>query len=657
MDTGVATAPADRGGGAVADAGGMAPQARADPLQDPLQDRLTQHASPVVQRVEASGDWRYAGVDTSDALPAFRVASAAAAEPVVKQAKWADNAYVVQVPTPGGAKNKAAAALANQYAAEAFSDAAQAKHRMALTVAVNTFESAGEVAGGAADRLNALVQGVAGMSTVRVGTEAFTWNARFERRAGPLQPYQAKTLAEARQAAADDETERGHILAIEQHAKSQATTAGVATMGRNLAMASGYSSRFVSDLKAAFSNVYVQLGDADAVSLKAASGPDETKATPLFDRFDKVIGKDAANRQVVSGGYLFHPEDEAAGQTGLARYNPMKGDPDIDDAAPHQAGQTGAPGLAKRDTMRANVLDQTLRETVDQNSSQRPYYPEPNTLVRSDLLYNGAAAYAPRSQTPFGNAGAEWPRLQATLSANTPGFTQLDPAKQTFDTRATLYTDAGRWQQKMAAAPANKRIAAAFHASASPQSHADLSTITRQVRSEGGFQANGPGNNQTAKNRAKDLLNLFLPQQLFKLAGGQAANWQTDAEVSSTLKTRSEGTTPLAAWRDLLDKLPAYLEWAATQDPSGWGEATIRAQFDDNDELEWLQAENIAFLQSDAGRDIRTAIARAARAYKGLTVGPHARMSAAGGKRFAGLAQAIGKTTGTFLDQAVPAPA
>ncbi len=381
-----------------------------------------------------------------------------------------ETAYVATVPTPGTGKDKTPAALAAQYAAEAFDTPADASRRLALMVSANTLDSVTEPEDASTQRLHGLAAQAQAVDTFRMGVTGFKFRVRWNDQQGD-----AVDEAALDQVRTNAQESPANTFAAGQQ-ESAASKAGLVNTARNRAHTFHGTTEAVAHLRQRFNRVYIHVGDPDAVNLKAKRDPNNAAEQPsgLFDRLDPVVQQGPA---LASGGYRFR-----AGPPNPAT-DPHRGG----------AGNAGAQAAA------TSELDMRVRGAVTAVDPWAAYFPEPNLAIRSDI---------PLGDQPFGVGGPEWPQLYQSAAAHLVGGLEFDP-------RAAVYTDAGRWEQDVVGNALHGAAhgrgmtspAALFDPMRAKQSHAKNDELLKHIRKLIVDADRGANSNK--------MLKAYLPQELF----------------------------------------------------------------------------------------------------------------------------------------------
>ncbi|MEL6492484.1 MAG: hypothetical protein AAFQ95_21255 [Cyanobacteria bacterium J06621_3] len=176
-----------------------------------------------------------------------------------------------------------------------------------------------------------------------------------------------------------------------------------------------YTKDFIGALRRRSKDVYIHVGDADIINLKAPSSKmrrgikKRVVVAPLFSRYDKILQqhkKKGIDPAVVSGGYDFR----------------FKGDLSEEDSVNAALTSLG------------NQLDQAVREGVSKLNPLATYFPEPNTLVKVERDQETINA-------SFGIADNEG----RTFIANLVKERNAKNKEIIYDTRASIASDSERF--------------------------------------------------------------------------------------------------------------------------------------------------------------------------------------------------------------------
>jgi hypothetical protein len=330
-------------------------------------------------------------------------------------------AYVGSVITVAKGKDKKPVDVARQYEAEAFDTPAEARNRFALVVGVNRMESVTSHDGGQAELATEAMAGVQAFTGFPTTAFLRLWRPVWIDDDTGAAGVPLDTVRAAATRFPDAATE----------AEKHRPPAPVGPM-RTATAHHASTTQYRQDLQQRFDDVYVQVGDADAVNLKAKATPADPERG-LFNRYDQVIG-DAKQRTgqsplIATGGYRFRVDDK------YAAYHGGQTHPD-----PH-AGEAGkvAPQTAK-----AADLDMKVREAAATVHPGVPYMPEPNLLVHSSQV----------DKADFGPAQNDESRALVRSIADGKPSVAWARQNMVFDTRAALYTDGKRFNEAMLAGDA-----------------------------------------------------------------------------------------------------------------------------------------------------------------------------------------------------------
>ncbi|HEX3766040.1 MAG TPA: hypothetical protein VHW23_45400, partial [Kofleriaceae bacterium] len=342
-------------------------------------------------------------------------------------------AYVGNVITIGRGKDKPPLQVAQQYAAEAFDSPADAAQRLALVVGVNRMESVLDSAGRTGGELDQQVGAVAEFAGFPVAAFRRLWRPTWVHD-GSVEGKPAgddASFEEVRDAA----RAHGQEAELAEQHKPLPPVGPMRTAVTQHPMTAAFSAKFKA---AQFESVYVHVGDADAVNLKAKATAASPEATGLFNRYDTVLDDARAqgkNPLVVSGGYKFRVDD---------RFLPEQQrnqDPHAGDAA-RVTPQTAA----------SAELDMGVRHGLASVDPSSVYMPEPNMLIRADAIKYGND----KPRADFGKTNKDeslrvvesLAKAQGAKKGKKPD-SQWAEANMVFDKRAGLYTDGGRFDDDM----------------------------------------------------------------------------------------------------------------------------------------------------------------------------------------------------------------
>lgn len=341
-------------------------------------------------------------------------------------------AYVGNIVTTGTGKNKAPVAVAAQYQDEAFASPQEASERFALVVGVNSMQSV--VSDEADAAVTAQLEAAEKFQGFPLTALQVQWRPQWAKPStdgGNPVPVPFDEVQRA--ARASDEAMAAAVQAESVPKKGMAPVGPLRTQILN--GAGSKTSDYVADFKAqGHPEVYVHVGDADAVSLKASADPKNEGATKegLFTRYDRVIERakqDGKDPRVVTGGYRFRVDpqftDYLAGEV-------------------HDDPHRGGAARVTPQTAEISKGTMALRERQAKTDPGMPYLPEPNLLIRAD---------DDLKQLSFGKgAKDESPELVKSMAGGDK------PAKPTeewaakhivFDREAALITDGGRFDDDM----------------------------------------------------------------------------------------------------------------------------------------------------------------------------------------------------------------
>lgn len=432
-------------------------------------------------------DFPYAiakGVGSFDQDHSAVVANVVQPPPAAQPAEG--NAYVGNVITTARGKDKTPVQVAAQYRDEAFDDPAQAQQRFALVVGVNRMESVIGSTQAQEAPLDQERDQVQGFQQFPLAAFRRLWRPKWKHTAGPNKD-KAASFDEVRAAAAQNEA------AAADAETSDLKSAPVGPM-RTATTQLPHTKTFMAGLQQRYTNVYVHVGDSDAVNLKAKATP-EDQERGLFDRYDDVLAEAKAggmDPKVVSGGYHFRVANQylAEGQK-------------------HEDPHAGQAGRVTPQTAASSMLDMKVREGLAEQDPSRVYFPEPNMLIHSSVV----------NKANFGKgANQESKRLVESINNGAAPDPEWAQKHMLFDTRAGLYTDGGRFDRDMTQnfkkssgttgdqyRDGETDVGGLFHPKRNPQSFAKKRDLGNAIaRMNGDIGA---------------ILDVYLPQQLIKLTG------------------------------------------------------------------------------------------------------------------------------------------
>lgn len=414
-------------------------------------------------------------------------------------------AYLGNVITIGKGKDKTPVEVAQQYADEAFENPADAAQRFALVVGVNRMESVLESAGRTNQELDQQVTAVTGFQGFPFAAFRRTWRPTWvhDGTRPDKQDGEDATFEEVRDAAVS----HGQEAARAERDKPSPPVGPMRTEVTQHPMTAQLSAK----LKAHFASVYIHVGDADAVNLKAKATAASPTATGLFNRYDAVLAdarKQGKNPLVVSGGYKFRVDD---------RFLPEE--------QRNQDPHAGEAGRVTPQTAASAELDMSVRHNLAGVDPSAVYMPEPNLLLRADAVKN--ANGTPRAD--FGKSNTnESLRLVDSLAKQPRGQKKVDRsewAKENlvFDKSAGIYTDGKRFDEPMVEEPryamGGTDVPGLTHPTRNKQSIA-------RVRQLGNAIAHMNGN-------VTAVLNVFLPQKLVDLEREQQQGGVTQTTLEA----------------------------------------------------------------------------------------------------------------------------
>jgi hypothetical protein len=394
-------------------------------------------------------------------------------------------AYVGSVLTAGQGKDKAPIAIANQYAAEAFDSPADARERFALVVGVNQMDSVTQPQLTQQNALAAQAAQIGGVQAFPATAFHQLWQPVWVTTEGaPANIEDVRTAAETH-----TEEARGEEARV---AKPDILPVGPL---RTAVLRQTHDP--VTALNQRFNDVYVHVGDGDAVNLKAKATPADPERG-LFNRYDDVLG-DARDRNggqapmLATGGYRFRVDNRFV--------------PDAEHNADPHAGDAGK---VTPQTAATAELSMRIRQGVGTINPSVPYMPEPNLLIHSSK--------SELETTNFGTGNNDESRkLTESVMGRKP---QAADARRdmAFDTRAALYTDGGRFDRATiksapGAAHGETTVSGLFNG---PQANASRRTIT------GGAWQKTMATKYSDK--IFDVAKVYMPSDLLKETAGDAAS-------------------------------------------------------------------------------------------------------------------------------------
>jgi hypothetical protein len=341
-------------------------------------------------------------------------------------------AYVGNIVTTGTGKNKAPVAVAKQYQDEAFASPQEASERFALVVGVNSMQSV--VSDDPDPAVTAQLEAAEGFQGFPLTALQAQWRPQWVKPStdgGNPVPVPFEEVQNAARASGD--TMAAALAAEDVSKKGMAPVGPLRTQILN--GAGSKTSEYVAGFKSqGHPEVYVHVGDADAVSLKASPDPSNEGAAKegLFNRYDRVIdrakqgGKDP---RVLTGGYRFRADP---------KFTDYLGDELHED--PHRGG------AARVTPQTAEIAKGTmaLREGQAKADPGVPYLPEPNLLIRADDDLN---------QLNFGKGAKDESTelVKSMAGGGTPAKPTTEWAAKhiVFDREAALITDGGRFDDDM----------------------------------------------------------------------------------------------------------------------------------------------------------------------------------------------------------------
>jgi hypothetical protein len=349
--------------------------------------------------------------------------------------KCDDPAYIGNIATIARGKDKDIPQIADQYEHEAFNTPADAARRFALVVGVNNMETASEEQAPQMAQIQGEVNKTTNVTAFPTGAIGHLWRPKWVR---------VRTNTEVDVQDVRNAISRGHDpaalkVAAKEEERKKRNLKNAPNIARNNIMKSIYTRDLLTHMHDRFNDVYIHVGDPDAVNLKAPDIPDATPARPatplLGDRYDRIIGGHSRQHghapAVVTGGYRFR-------HIGEGDIDPRAAGPDADKA------KVKAKSLQ---TVKSSELDMLVREQVAEINPGVPYWPEPN-LILSSSIYRAVAS---GTKEPFGAANVESVHLRNQLR-DTYGTDWLK-TNTVFNRTAALYTDAGRFDDPYSTDP------------------------------------------------------------------------------------------------------------------------------------------------------------------------------------------------------------
>jgi hypothetical protein len=336
--------------------------------------------------------------------------------------------YVGSIITTASGKDKTPLAVAKQYEAEAFDKPKDARDRFALVVGVNRMQSVVDADGGLGDLKTQSTTGVTSFQGFPLAAFMRLWEPQWVNKTtnAPVE------TAIVRSAARNHEADARAAEAVRPR-----PPAPVGPM-RTETAAHPDTTGYLGKMEQHFENVYLHVGDSDAVNLKAkATNEPGEQARGLFDRYDDVLGQHQQahggnSPLLATGGYRFRVDNDYTEYHGGATH-----------ADPH----AGDAGKVAPMTAESAALDMDVRQTMAKTNPNVPYMPEPNLLVHSSV-----AQHADFGKTNTGESRA----LVKSIAANAPepqakGKPPPEWARDNmvFDNRAALYTDGKRFNKAM----------------------------------------------------------------------------------------------------------------------------------------------------------------------------------------------------------------
>ncbi|NEP70335.1 MAG: DUF4157 domain-containing protein, partial [Moorea sp. SIO3A5] len=290
--------------------------------------------------------------------------------------------YVANVPTyPGGTTPNA---IATKYE-EGFEDKTEMSYRFRLVVGVNKYKSL--MRARSEDEIRNVIDNTGNFNYPGI-VFGFTWEPFWLDNSTGIQANSHKIEADFRTLAAADQ----------QEAERPLTQAEYLPYGvfRDEITKSQYTRKCVDDLKNRFNipNIYIHIGDADALSLKV---PEEQsrhghyQPMGLFSKYDQLLTRhQTKGRQLpylASGGYEL-------------RQGAQGGDLPADDDL----------------SVLANKIDMKVRRIISKVDPRAPYFPEPNTLIKYEaLLKNPTDPNSGLKNRLFGIKGGEGRELMKNV--------------------------------------------------------------------------------------------------------------------------------------------------------------------------------------------------------------------------------------------------
>ncbi|NEP35855.1 MULTISPECIES: DUF4157 domain-containing protein [unclassified Moorena] len=290
--------------------------------------------------------------------------------------------YVANVPTyPGGTTPNA---IATKYE-EGFEDKTEMSYRFRLVVGVNKYKSL--MRARSEDEIRDVINNTGNFNYPGI-VFGFTW-----------EPFWVKKSTNQKADSNQIETDFGTLNTQEQdQAEATLKEANYLPYGvfRDEITKSQYTQRCVNDLKNRFNipNIYIHIGDADALSLKV---PEEQsrhghyQPMGLFSKYDQLLTRhQTKGRQLpylASGGYEL-------------RQGAQGGDLPADDDL----------------SVLANKIDMKVRRIISKVDPRAPYFPEPNTLIKYEaLLKNPTDPNSGLKNRLFGIKGGEGRELMKNV--------------------------------------------------------------------------------------------------------------------------------------------------------------------------------------------------------------------------------------------------
>lgn len=462
--------------------------------------------------------------------------SAAVSNPVHSTAQGLNaqaTAYIGNVISVGRGKDKTPAKVAKQYAEEAFDNPADASRRFALVVGVNRMESVTNDGAAAAGELDAQLGEVAGFQQFPLTAFRKLWRPQWLHDGGEKH-NQPASFDEVRAAAADhqaeaDAAERGEKMPPVGPMRTE-TTKQPAT------------ARYTQELRQHFGNVYVHVGDADAVNLKAKADPNaqNQQATGLFNRYDQVLDEQHAqgkNPAVVSGGYRFRVKNDQ-----------------LPADQQHADPNAGTAAKVSKQTAAGADLDMAVRQGLASHDPSSVYMPEPNMLVRSDVALQdgfnfggtnvGESKAAINSIMPPGAKPQPVPTKDGSKKKSAGRLASERDAESNraqgvrqpwardnlvFDSRAALYTDGGRFETDTTQQFGTDQETGPGYG----RGGTDVDGLTHPKRNAQSIARKRELGNAISQMNSNigDILEVYLPQQLMTLSRQKGAANQTTLDA------------------------------------------------------------------------------------------------------------------------------